>query len=274
MIQFSKLKWQRQLRGHPISPTEYRVLLAVFVYTDRDGEHAYPGWERLVADTRLDMRTVKAAVRRLVDRGYLMQTREGGGRGRANEYALGDLEQVVGPLRPVRAITKTVGTATGSRRRQSTNELNAERNRQIGLLEKVIAGEKGGHPMPPFAGEDDASAVEERGASGAERGTSDVEKGGQPMPPHQVVSDLKIIPPTSGGASSDAPRTDWQLLHEDFDALTDWLNDELGRDNWDYSAALGMWEGRAHPKTIRNWMIAQGWGKQSRRPELADGTGT
>jgi len=87
----TKLQWQKRLRGAGLTPTEYLVLLTLSTYAGGDLRHAHPGWERLRADTSLDVRTIKKAASALIAKGYLLLTRPGGnqyGKGTANEYAL------------------------------------------------------------------------------------------------------------------------------------------------------------------------------------------
>lgn len=87
----SKLEWEKLLRRSPISHAQYRVLMTVASYTDKHGKGAHPGWARLASDAEVNERTAKAAVVRLLDLGWLVQTGRGGnayGKGTANTYAL------------------------------------------------------------------------------------------------------------------------------------------------------------------------------------------
>ncbi|NKY08975.1 helix-turn-helix domain-containing protein [Cellulomonas hominis] len=87
----SKLLWQKRLRGADLTPVEYMVLLTLSTYADRALMRAHPGWTRLAADTRLDTRTVKKAMRALADKGYVQLVQAGGnqyGKGTANDYRL------------------------------------------------------------------------------------------------------------------------------------------------------------------------------------------
>lgn len=90
MDTWSKLAWQKALRGRPLTPAQYMALITISTYADQDGRHAHPGWANLAKDTGMDVRTLKGAVTRLVAGGYLTCTARGGGRGHANEYALAE----------------------------------------------------------------------------------------------------------------------------------------------------------------------------------------
>jgi len=156
--EFSKLSWQRALNGHRLSPAQYRVLLTLFSFTDGNGAGARPGWPLLTAATALDQRTVKRAVKDLVEAGYLVRTGAGGGRGRAASFALGDLTQA--RLRP-----------------------------DTGVLADPLSPPKQGHRMSPFAPETGASDAPESAQKGAqpvppfsqETSTSGAPKGGHPV---------------------------------------------------------------------------------------------
>lgn len=87
----TKLEWQKRLRGAHLTAVEYMVLSTLATYTDSTGCNAYPGWKRLSEDTYLDVKTVKRAVVRLCEKGFLRLSSIGGnavGKGRANVYEL------------------------------------------------------------------------------------------------------------------------------------------------------------------------------------------
>lgn len=87
----TKLLWQKRLRGADLTPVEYMVLLTLSTYADKALMNAHPGWVRLAADTRLDVRTIKKAVRSLTAKGYVQLIQPGGnqyGKGVANAYRL------------------------------------------------------------------------------------------------------------------------------------------------------------------------------------------
>ncbi len=76
-----KLKYLKDLRGHKMPNGAYRVLVAVFNYTDAEGENAHPGEARLADDTGMAERTVRDHLKWLTDRGYLIKVRRGRGKG-------------------------------------------------------------------------------------------------------------------------------------------------------------------------------------------------
>lgn len=234
MTEFSKLAWQKQLRGHFLSPTEYLVLSTIATYSDARGQGAHPGWARLGADTGLDQRTIKRAVKVLLAGRYLKQTAEGGNqhaKGMANEYAILPAAEAAGAPGP---------TTTAA---------------------------EGVHPMTPLAnGESDTG----RGASGAPRGTSDVAEGVHPMTPHQITtSGPIIIPPSSksGSVSTDhevptssaaSTSSNWSLLQDDCLLFEEWLEENVGNvDASEFTTAVGMWESGQHPKAIANTIRKQ-----------------
>ena len=72
----------------------YRVLLAIFNYTNKSGENGHPGEQRLADDTGLSPRSVRDYLKWLTDQGYLIKGPRGhgnGGQGHgfATVYALG-----------------------------------------------------------------------------------------------------------------------------------------------------------------------------------------
>lgn len=239
---FSKLTWLRDLRGRGLSPVQFTVLVAMFSYTDKKGGGAHPGWARLQQDTLLDLRTIKRAVRDLVELGYLIQTAEGGnqyGKGRANEYALGDLTKIREGGHLMHPLTKSLARAlTPGNRRPSDRELAVEKDRQLAALQAAI-GAEGVHPVQP-------------------RGTSGALEGVHGMTPHQITtSDPSIIPPPAASGPDTAIDDLWKTLRGDFAALEGWLLKSLGALTAEESStALGMWEKNEHPKAIANTIKA------------------
>jgi hypothetical protein len=91
MTEFSKLTYLKDLRGQKMSAPAYRVLLAVFNYTNESGENAHPGEKRLAEDTGLSQRSVRDYLKWLTENGYLIKGKRGhgsGGQGIATVYAL------------------------------------------------------------------------------------------------------------------------------------------------------------------------------------------
>jgi Helix-turn-helix domain len=90
-VAFSKLAYLKDLRGHNMPSTAYRVLVAVFNYTDASGQGAHPGQRRLAEDTGIKERRVRDHLRWLTEHGYLIEVSRGhgsGGHGVATVYAL------------------------------------------------------------------------------------------------------------------------------------------------------------------------------------------
>jgi DNA-binding transcriptional ArsR family regulator len=77
----SKLTYLKDLRGHKMPDGAYRVLVAVFNYTNARGENAHPGEERLADDTGKSQRSVREHLKWLVDNGYLIKDKRGHGNG-------------------------------------------------------------------------------------------------------------------------------------------------------------------------------------------------
>jgi hypothetical protein len=71
----------------------YRVLVAVFNYTNAVGQNAHPGEARLAHDTGMSVRSVRDHLKCLTDNGYLVKGKRGhgsgGSQGMATVYSLG-----------------------------------------------------------------------------------------------------------------------------------------------------------------------------------------
>lgn len=92
MTGFSKLEWQKQLRGAGLSAGEFQVLIMVATYTDERGRHAFPSVDRLGRDCGMQPRSVQRILRHLEGKGWLVVEAPGGhqhGHGTATTYALG-----------------------------------------------------------------------------------------------------------------------------------------------------------------------------------------
>ena len=91
MIAKSKLEWLKRLRGVPMPPNEYRVLVTLCGYTSSDGSNAFPSVRRLADDCCMTERSVQRILRSLEKAGRIVQTSPGGnaiGKGRAAVYAV------------------------------------------------------------------------------------------------------------------------------------------------------------------------------------------
>lgn len=95
------------------SPTlaEHRVLIQIFNYTNEAGEGARRGSAKMARETGLSSRAVKQNLKSLVDKGWLRQQSQGGGRGHAAVYALSY---------PKGAAERTVSAVKGERRSMET----------------------------------------------------------------------------------------------------------------------------------------------------------
>lgn len=85
----TKLEYLKALDGRGIPNGPYRVLVGVFNYTNKFGEHAYPGEQRLAENTGMAARTVRDHLKWLTVNGYLIKGRRGHGGGKATKYAVG-----------------------------------------------------------------------------------------------------------------------------------------------------------------------------------------
>ncbi|NLE82382.1 MAG: helix-turn-helix domain-containing protein [Rhodococcus sp.] len=86
-----KFEWMEALRGADLSHAEYRVLLNLSTYANSDLTNAYPSRATLCADSGVSGPTAKKALRRLVEKGWLVLTEQGGNqhwKGKANVYSL------------------------------------------------------------------------------------------------------------------------------------------------------------------------------------------
>ena len=85
----SKLTWLKRTNGHDFTPTEFRVLVAVFNHTDADGRKAHPGLKLLAQETGAAASTASEALSALKRKGWIRETGRGSGRTRrASEFEL------------------------------------------------------------------------------------------------------------------------------------------------------------------------------------------
>lgn len=90
----SKYEWHRIAvdRSDELKPTAFRVLMAIFDYSDRGGANAYPSISTLAERLNLDTRNVKRAIKDLREAGWIVTTSQGGhidGKNQATVYRLG-----------------------------------------------------------------------------------------------------------------------------------------------------------------------------------------
>ena len=90
-MSFSKLSWFKRLRGAGLNDAEFRVLVVLSTYTDKEGNQAFPGNTRLAAECGMQPRSIQRILQRLETKGWISQRHRGGneyGRGRANVWDL------------------------------------------------------------------------------------------------------------------------------------------------------------------------------------------
>ena len=90
-MSFSKLSWLKRLRGAGLNDAEFRVLVVLSTYTDKEGSHAFPGNTRLAEECGMQPRSIQRILARLESKGWIVQHQRGGneyGRGRANVWNL------------------------------------------------------------------------------------------------------------------------------------------------------------------------------------------
>lgn len=86
---FSKLSWQKKLRGADLSHAEYRVLMTVSTYTGADGRNAYPGNAKIIEDSTIARSKIGPILKSLEVKGWLVVQKPSVGRTDATVYRLG-----------------------------------------------------------------------------------------------------------------------------------------------------------------------------------------
>jgi len=88
----SKLSWQKTLRyADDLTHAEFRVLTVISTYTDESMGNAFPGFSQIVGASCVSGSTAKAAIKNLIEKGWLVLIEEGGNqywKGKANVYAV------------------------------------------------------------------------------------------------------------------------------------------------------------------------------------------
>jgi hypothetical protein len=92
------LTYLKDLRGHKIGNGAYRVLLAVFNYTDEHGKNAHPGIARLAEDCDMGESTVRRHLTWLKERRYVVQESRGHSVGAVNLASIYSLAMPELPL--------------------------------------------------------------------------------------------------------------------------------------------------------------------------------
>ncbi|TAM63549.1 helix-turn-helix domain-containing protein [Mycobacterium sp.] len=84
---FSKLQWLKGLHGVKMKPNTFRVLVAMFDYTNEHGRRAYPGNARLARDCCCSVSTIERALEELEELGLLRRVSRGGRSGNGAHWA-------------------------------------------------------------------------------------------------------------------------------------------------------------------------------------------
>jgi hypothetical protein len=79
MSEFSKLTWLKRTNGHKFKGAEFRVLIAIFNASDKNGRNAFPGVKRLMAETGLGRQAISEAITSLKTNGWIEETHRGSG---------------------------------------------------------------------------------------------------------------------------------------------------------------------------------------------------
>ena len=105
-----KFGYINALDGADLSLTEFRVLIAVWRHTDRQGQHAYASAARLAVECRISERSVRRCLVTLAQKRFLRRVTRGGRDigPRASEYALTPI-----PANPFGVGTSESQQATG-----------------------------------------------------------------------------------------------------------------------------------------------------------------
>lgn len=74
---FSKLTYLQMLRRARLTHAQYRVLVTILTYADRDGVNAHPGFARLVEECQMSRSTVSKSIAFLKRAGWLWETSRG-----------------------------------------------------------------------------------------------------------------------------------------------------------------------------------------------------
>ncbi|NOQ58293.1 helix-turn-helix domain-containing protein [Mycolicibacterium fortuitum] len=113
---FDKFRFMEQLRGVPMRPHDFRVLITLMTYADRNGGNTYPSiTPTLTRDCQMDKKTVAAALKRLEALGLIRCVqRGGGGRGRSTVW------QMAGVPKELRSEQETTHAAGGFSHQETT----------------------------------------------------------------------------------------------------------------------------------------------------------
>lgn len=90
-----RYEWERVVRRAPLDSVSTLVALTLATYANRDGTSIYPGNAKLAAVTRLNERTVRRALGRLRDGGYIVRTVEQDWHARVIEHKADEYELAI-----------------------------------------------------------------------------------------------------------------------------------------------------------------------------------
>ncbi|MBD7952378.1 helix-turn-helix domain-containing protein [Oerskovia rustica] len=194
----NKFEYQKALRGAGLTPQQYMVLMTLQTYANADGTRAHPGWDKLRADTGLDPRTIKSAVKALEARGFLVCTESQRVRGSANVYSL--------TLPSPASSTASPGVSSPSSPGYGLGDSESRGGSPEDLPPESPRGDVWGAPV--------STQADPWGTSVASRGTSVALQGVHPVSPHQVPTPdpehhERQSPDERRGASSDS---NWEHL--------------------------------------------------------------
>lgn len=238
MARRSKLDWMKDLRGAGLSSAEFRVLVVLATYSDKNMLNAHPGVKRLVEDTGLARSTVIAALGVLQERGWIRMTEQGGnqfGKGIANVYSI----HTPGPTHK--------GPIQGSVIHKGTDERTLKGPTGLTLLDGEGSDSRPKGPMSEDQGSDS------RALKGLVNRTPSGHTSGQRSGPsihHSAGSPAGSTPPT-GPRDSDPCQydDDGALDEESYDFLIDILE---GVDDIEANTVDGMLANGAHPQAVIN----------------------
>lgn len=85
-----KMRYLTELRGvNDLTPAEFRLLVMLWTYADKECRNAFPGVKRLASDAGVVARQIQRQLRSLEEKGYVVATAHGQGGGHyATHYAL------------------------------------------------------------------------------------------------------------------------------------------------------------------------------------------
>lgn len=77
MPKFSKLAYLRLLQNAGLTHAQYRILVTILTYSDRDGMNAHPGFANLAKECKMSKGTVSKGITALKRAGWLWESARG-----------------------------------------------------------------------------------------------------------------------------------------------------------------------------------------------------